>query len=517
MKLAAIDIGTNSIHMIIVEVISRRHFQVIERQKEMVKLGAGVFATQRLSDRAYQLGLETIHRYVQLAEQIGVDEILTAATSAIREAQNGEAFMNDVVKLTGLAPKIISGKVEAHLIFLAVRNSIALADETVAVLDIGGGSTEAVIGDRHEVLFGDSLPLGVQRLLDMFEGQGPISSESRHVLEAHIQFAAQKTLDHISEIGFDRVIGTSGTIRTLGEAAHLAAGGDSLRSVNAEVVQLKDLQSLTQDLVDQEMTDRAKVDGISDKRADAIHLGGILLVQLLKMADAQAITLCDASLREGMILDYLERHAQGVATFPRQADLRYRKAAQLAQKYQSDWHRNSHIAALAVQLFDQTYALHGYGRFERDMLEFAAILHDIGQLISFRKYHKNSRFIINRTDPRGFTDEEVLLIGHVVRYHCKAAPTKRHKKFKRLSKAHRQRVQTLSGILRIAVCLDKTKHQRVDTLTCHLTDKALEIQVSGQDSNLDLEIWAARQNSQVLATALKRPIEIQPLKSSFST
>ncbi|MEM7648137.1 MAG: hypothetical protein AAF283_03105 [Cyanobacteria bacterium P01_A01_bin.70] len=219
MKLAAIDIGTNSIHMIIVEVISRRHFQVIEHQKEMVKLGAGVFATQRLSDRAYQLGLETIHRYVQLAEQIGVDEILTAATSAIREAQNGEAFMNDVVKRTGLAPKIISGKVEAHLIFLAVRNSIALADETVAVLDIGGGSTEAVIGDRHEVLFGDSLPLGVQRLLDMFEGQGPISSESRHVLEAHIQFAAQKTLDRIREIGFDRVIGTSGTIRTLGEAA----------------------------------------------------------------------------------------------------------------------------------------------------------------------------------------------------------------------------------------------------------------------------------------------------------
>ncbi|MEM6432680.1 MAG: hypothetical protein AAF773_02310 [Cyanobacteria bacterium P01_D01_bin.115] len=218
-----------------------------------------------------------------------------------------------------------------------------------------------------------------------------------------------------------------------------------------------------------------------------------------------------------MILDYLERHAQGVATFPHQADLRYRKAAQLAQKYQSDWHRNSHIAGLAVQLLDQTYALHGYGRFERDMLEFAAILHDIGQLISFRKYHKNSRFIINCTDPRGFTDEEVLLIGHVVRYHCKAAPTKKHKKFKRLSKAHRQRVKTLSGILRIAVCLDKTKHQRVDTLTCHLTDKALEIQVSGQDNNLDLEIWAARQNSQVLATALKRPIEIQPLKSSFST
>lgn len=511
MKLAAIDIGTNSIHMIIVEAISQRNFRVIEREKEMVKLGAGVFASNQLSDRAFNYGLETIRRYVKLAEQVGVDEVITAATSAIREAQNGDQFMNQVVQQTGLVPKIISGKEEARLIFLAVRNSIALEDKTALVFDIGGGSTEAVIGDRHNVLFGHSLELGVQRLLDMFEDKGPVGSESRHVLEAHIQFVAQQTIDQMHNIGFDRVIGTSGTIRTLGEAAYLESSGDDLRSVNAEVVQLKDIETLTDDLIEKKASDRAKVSGISDKRADAIHLGGVLLVQLLKMADVEELTLCDASLREGLILDYLERHSHGIATFPVQADLRYRKAAQLAQKYESDWERNDHVAGLALQLFDQTQDLHGYGEFERDLLKFAALLHDIGQFISFRKHHKNSRYIINRADPRGFTDEEVILIGHLARYHCKAAPTKKHKKFKRLSKSHRQIVQLLSGMLRIAVGLDKTKNQRVTTLRCQISGNTLEIGIAGAE-NLELEIWAAQRDRVVLATALDLEVEIRQLK-----
>ncbi len=513
MKLAAIDIGTNSIHMIIVEAISQRKFRVIEREKAMVKLGAGVFASNRLSDRAFNAGLETIRRYVQLAEQVGVDEVITAATSAIREAQNGDAFMRQVVQQTGLVPKIISGKEEARLIFLAVRNSIALEDKTALVFDIGGGSTETVIGNRHEVLFGRSLDLGVQRLLDMFEDKSSVGSEGRHVLESHIQFVAQQTFDEMHNIGFDRVIGTSGTIRTLGEAAYIELTGDDLRSVNAEVVQLKDIEALTEDLVEKKMSDRAEVSGISNKRADAIHLGGILLVQLLKMAEVKELTLCDASLREGLILDYLERHSQEVTTFPIQADLRYRKAAQLAQKYEADWQRNDHVAELALQMFDQTQKLHGYDEFERDLLKYAALLHDIGQFISFRKHHKNSRHIINRADPRGFTDEEVLLIGHLTRYHCKAAPTKRHKKFKRLSKPQRQIIQILSGILRIAVGLDKTKNQRVKTLICQISDNNLEIGVAGAD-NLEVEIWAAQRDRAVLATALNLDVEIQHLKRS---
>ena len=507
MKLAAIDIGTNSIHMIVVEATNQRNFKILNREKEMVKLGVGVFASNYISDRAFAFGLETISNYVRLADSLEVDEIITAATSAIREAHNGEEFLTEVVAQTGLCPRIISGQEEARLIFLAVRNSIALKQDRALVLDIGGGSTEAVIGDRTEIFFKDSMPLGVLRLLDMFEDRGTVSAEGKGVLEAHIRFVSKQVKSKIHEIGFDRVIGTSGTIRTLGEAAHIAAGGESLQSVNAEVVRLKDIGKLTQQLLEMEPEKRAKVEGISDKRADAIHLGGVLLVQLLEMAKVTEITLCDASLREGMILDYLEKHAYQTASTPKIANLRLRKAAHLVYKYESDWDENRHIANLALQIFDQTQKLHELGSFEREVLQFAALLHDIGQFISFRKHHKNSRYILKQTDPRGFTDEEMLLIRHLVRYHCKAEPTKKHKKFRKLSKRQRRIIQILAGILRIAIALNKTKNRRVERVSCRISKDKLNITVAGT-GNLDVELWAARRNVGVLSSALKRKVII---------
>ncbi len=510
MKLAAIDIGTNSIHMIVVDVLQRRNFEVVDREKEMVKLGSGVFATNRLSDRAFNTGLETIQRYVQLADQLGVDEIITAATSAIREAQNGEAFLKQVVRRTKITPRMISGKEEARLIFLAVRNAIAIADENALVFDIGGGSTEVVLGNQDQIRLGTSLKLGVLRLLDMSADPGPMGDKARGVLEAHIRFLAQQTLTEAREIGFTQVIGTSGTIRTLGEVAYRASEKKSLRSVNAEVVQLSALKDLTEQLVSLKPGKRAGIDGISEKRTDAIHLGGILLLQLLEMAGTKAITLCDASLREGLILDYLERHSQNVATLAPHQDLRHRKAVQLVYKYGSDWERNTHLAALACQLFDQTQALHSLGELERSVLEYAALLHDIGQYISFRGYHKNSRYILKRADPRGFTDEEMLLIGHVIRYHRKAAPTKKHKKFKRLSDSHRQIVRVLSGLLRIAIGLDRTKSQLVKAVSCQIEEQTLKIEVVGT-GDLALEMWAAEGDRHLLADAIARDVHIQSI------
>lgn len=509
MKLAAIDIGTNSIHMIVVDVLHRRNFEVVDRVKEMAKLGVGVFKTNRLSDHAYNLGLDTIERYVQLADQLGVDEIITAATSATREAQNGEAFLREVYERTKIRPRIISGKEEARLIFLAVRNAIALEEnEKALVLDIGGGSTEAVVGSREEVLFGTSLKLGVLRLLDMFESEGPVGEEARGVLESHIEFLAKDAISQASEQGFDRIIGTSGTIRTLGEAAYTEANNTSLHSVNAEVVQLKTLEKLTDQLIDLKPSKREKIEGISQKRTDAIHLGGILLVKLLKMADVKEITLCDASLREGLILDYIARHGNDVKQFPVDLNLRERKAAQLVNKYGADWESNAHIAELARQLFNQTQVIHQLGTFEKDVLKYAALLHNIGQYLSLKAYHKSSRYILKRTDPRGFTDEEMLLVSQVVRYHRKSYPKPKHKKFDRLSKEQQNIVWVLAGLLRIAVGLDRTKDQSVEKVDCQISEKDITITVSGKGA-LEIGVWAAMCDRQVLEKALERTVSIR--------
>ncbi len=514
MKLAAIDIGTNSIHMIVVNVLQGRHFEVIDRIKEMAKLGVGVFATNRLSNTTYKIGLDTIERYVQLADQLGVDEIITAATSATREAQNGEAFLREVYQRTKIRPRLISGKEEARLIFLAVRNAIALQEgEKALVLDIGGGSTEAVVGSRDDVLFGTSMKLGVLRLLNMVGSQGPLGEEALGVLKSHIQFLAKDAIAAAKQAGFTRVIGTSGTIRTLGEAAHIETHDTSLQSVNAEVVSLKALKGITERLIDMKPSKREKVDGVSAKRIDAIHLGGVLLTTLLEMAEVAELTLCDASLREGLVLDYIDRHPQSASQLPAQADLRHRKAAQLVYRYDADWESNTHIANLALQLFEQTQEIHQLGPLEKDVLEYASLLHNIGQYLSLKAYHKSSRYILKRVDPRGFTDEEMLLISHVVRYHRKAAPKTKHKKFRRLSEQQQKTVWILSGILRIAIALDRARDQSVTKLTCELSDETLEIAVAGAN-DLAIELWAAMRDRQVLEKAIDRAVHITAMCQS---
>lgn len=512
MKLAAIDIGTNSIHMIIVQVHRDNSFDVIEREKEMVKLGEGVFATNQLSERAYQEGLEVIRRYVQLADQLGVDEIITAATSAIREARNGGEFLDEVVQQTGIAPQVISGKEEARLIFLAVRQAIALKGQKALVIDIGGGSTEAVVGDEREVLFRSSIKLGVRRLLDMFDHQGPIGDEALKVLESHIKQVAQETLREARNCGFDMVIGTSGTIRTLGETVLLSEGNGNVRSVNAEKVSRADLEKLTKKLIKAQVDERSDVKGVNARRSDAIHLGGVLLTQLLTLAEADEITICDASLREGLILDYIHQYAQSASTFEEHEDLRYRSATQLALKFNVDLEQASHVAALAKQLFEGLSSLHGLHIYEEHILEYAALLYEIGQYIGFKRYHKNSRYIIKHAKLRGFTNEEILLVGHVVRYHRKAAPTKKQKKYRKLSKEHRKVVALLAGILRIAVSLNTTKSQSVSRVACQISKKEIQLLPSG-GSSLDLELWAAERSKKALQNALGRKITVQPKES----
>ncbi|MDF9795723.1 exopolyphosphatase/guanosine-5'-triphosphate,3'-diphosphate pyrophosphatase [Catalinimonas alkaloidigena] len=511
MKLAAIDIGTNSIHMVIAEAAHKNSFQIIDREKEMVKLGVGVFSTNRLSERAFKEGLETIKRYVQLADQRGADEIITAATSATREAHNGSDFLNELVRQTGISPEVISGGKEARLIFKAVRNEIALRGENAMIIDIGGGSTEIVVGNEKEILMGKSMKLGVLRLLDMFNGDNTVGEEALGVLQAHIRFVAQSIMTEAKEIGFTRIIGTSGTIRTLGEAAHIAAGGKSMKSVNAEVVKLNDLDNLTKELLKMKAEKRAEINAIGEKRADAIHLGGALLVQLLQMAGVEEITLCDASLREGLILDYLDNHAQNIADFPESQDLRHRSAFQLAHQFNVDWQQKIHVASLSLQLFDQTQKLHELEHFERDILEYASLLHSVGQYIRFEHYHKHSRYIIAHAGLRGFNDEEILLISHVARYHRKAEPKKKHKKYKKLSKRQRKVVKVLSAVLRVAVSLDRTKNQLVKEVACKHAKKKLVLQVAGRPENMKLELWATRKHVDPLAKALKKEVSVEAI------
>jgi exopolyphosphatase/guanosine-5'-triphosphate,3'-diphosphate pyrophosphatase len=287
-----------------------------------------------------------------------------------------------------------------------------------------------------------------------------------------------------------------------------------MKSVNAEVVKRSSLEKLTDKLLGLKPDKRASVNDIGEKRADAIHLGGVLLVELLKMAKAEQLILCDASLREGLILDYLESHAHKIDAFPELQDLRHRSVAQLANQFNVDWQQKEHVSCLALQLFDQTQSLHKMGVFERDTLEFAALLHSVGQYIRFKRYHKHSRYIIAHAGLRGFNDEEIRLISQVARYHRKSVPKKKHKKYKKLSKEQRRIVSVLSALLRVAVSLDRTKNQLVKHVACKISRKKLVIQPAGLPESMEIELWATQKHLDPLAKVFDKKIKLEPVAAS---
>jgi exopolyphosphatase/guanosine-5'-triphosphate,3'-diphosphate pyrophosphatase len=507
-KIAAIDIGTNSIHMVVVAVSPQGGFEVIDREKNMVRLGMGMFGSMRLSDRAFNDGIEVIRRYCKLAESRGVDEILAVATSATREAENGSEFLDTIFRETGLLPRVISGTEEARLIFLAVRHSLDLGSQRTLVLDVGGGSVEVAVGTQNDVMLHQSLRLGVQRLLDRQGNSGPVNNRELYELQGYVQGASAEVVSTARQLGFERVVGTSGTIRTLGEAAHLAAGKGPWRSVNAQVAKRKDIRDLTRKLIEMDVPKRARTEGINEPRAETIHLGGILVCQLLEMLEAEEITLCDASLREGVIWDYLERHGMSPATHKPISDPRRRSVVELARKYERDDPREHHIAQLALEVFDQTAMLHGFADYERELLEFSALLHGIGRHISYHDRQLHSRYIVRHSALRGFDDHEIELLGLLVYYHRQTRPKKQHRRLSKLSPQDLRLVKVLSAILRLVVALDRGHSQLVKRVRCAVTSSRLDIAIDGP-GDLELELWAAREKLKPLSRALKMPITIE--------
>lgn len=505
MNLAAIDIGTNSIHMIIVKVTSKQNFEVLVQEKEMVKLGVGVFANKMLSQRAFDAGIETISRYVQLADEYGVEYIITAATSATREAKNGREFLDKLIQNVGLNPQMISGKEEARLIFLAVRKTIDLGKENAMVIDIGGGSTEVVIGNREEVLFKNSLKLGVLRLLDWVGDQGPLNKSKQEALRNHVKEIALKTMHEANSVGFSKVIGTSGTIRALGEAALEMKDVNIINSVNAEVIKVKDLEKIVDKLLELPAEKRTDVKGISENRVDAIHLGGLLLLELLKLAEVNEITLSDASLREGLIIDYIEKNGLKFGEIVEGKNIRERSCLLMALRYETDIEEKTHISNLALQLFDQLQDVHQMDRDARELLQNACLIYDVGLFVNFQDYQKHSAYLILNGRLRGFNNEERIILSLLARYHRKSGPKKKHKAFKQLESKERDLLRGLAGILRIAVGLDKTKNQWVERVRCTVDKENLEIRIFG-DATMDLEIWEAQRFSDVLEKFIGRKV-----------
>ena len=503
MRLAAIDIGTNSVHMIIVRVRPDLSFEVVDRERDMVRLGAGGLDGRRLSDSAVEAALQTLTKYKRLAESHAVDEIIATATSAVREAENGADFVATVRRDIGIRVRTISGNEEARLIHLAAAYAAGVGGKPSVVIDIGGGSVELTLGTAVRMQLGGSFKLGVIRLTERFVTDDPISRESERRIVRYVRRQTSALVKSIKRRGFQRVLGTSGTILTLGVLA-TRDGGD-LRNRRVSV---KPLRRLRRTLTATRLQDRLAMPGLDPRRADVLVAGAILLDTLLQSLGATELTLCDFALREGMILDYIKRNGAHIRTVERYPDVRRRSVIELAERCHYIPRHANQVARLALTLFDATQAQHGFGAAEREWLEYAALLHDIGGQISYEGHHKHSQYLIKHGGLRGFEPHEITIMSLVARYHRQSTPKKSHEDFGQLSGPFRRVVRLLGAILRLAEGLDRSHTQVIGAIEVTDSPEGLLVRLRAGEGP-DLELWAAQRHAAPLAALIDRTIRFE--------
>jgi exopolyphosphatase / guanosine-5'-triphosphate,3'-diphosphate pyrophosphatase len=514
MRIAAIDCGTNSIHMIVVQIHPDLSFEVIDREKEMVRLGSGGLDGKALTAEAMAAALQAFGRFRRLAESHQVEEILAAATSAVREAENGGEFLAAVERETGIKPQVISGTEEARLIHLAAVYGVDVAGASVVVVDIGGGSVEITHGVGTSLRVARSFKLGVIRLTERFVRTDPLSGRDERKLVRHIEDELAKYLDDIKGAGFDRLIGTSGTILSVGTVASAdrRRASDEIRNLR---VPTKQIHRLRKDLTHLSIGERMKMPGLDPRRADLIVSGAILLDCILQRLEATEVTLCDFALREGLVLDYIQRNRKHIAQAGQYPDVRRRSVIELAERC-SYWPEHaSQVARLSLSIFDQTRSIHGLTDREREWLEFGALLHDIGTHISYPRHHKHSYYLIKNGHLRGFEPAEAEVIALVARYHRKSAPKRSHADFSALGTKRRRAVRTLAAILRFAETLDRSHAQAVTGVELH--DRGAEYLVKLRTTgDAELELWAAQRQIAPLERELGKPVRVSADRVSYA-
>ncbi len=516
MKIAAIDLGSNSFHMIIVEVSASGTFQVIDREKEMVRLGADTLSSGRLPAAAMKRGLAALSKYKRLAQTHGVDKILAVATSAIREARNGEDFLERVGREIGFWPRVVSGEQEGRLIYLAALHSVHLEGKRALVIDLGGGSVEMALGEGSRLERVLSEKLGVLRMTERFVKSDPLSAKDEGKLVAHVEETLAGKLEKLREAGFERVVGSSGTILALASLALEEQGEKPPETLHHASVSAAALRAVRKRLVASQFRERVKMAGMDERRADIIVAGAVVFDEIARRLGVSELTLSEWSLREGILLNYIHGHPRSLARAEAYPDIRRRSVFDLAERCLYDEPHARHAAALAVQVFDATRRLHGLGDGERVLLENAALLHDIGHHISYPGHHRHTYYLIKNGDLRGFAPTEIEVIANVARYHRRGHPRRGHAGFGALPKQARRSVRVLAGILRIVDALDRSHRQVIRSVQVSERGGVLRLRCASE-GNCDLELWGVPRRTQLLEEALGQSVRVETFERETQT
>jgi exopolyphosphatase / guanosine-5'-triphosphate,3'-diphosphate pyrophosphatase len=501
--IAAIDVGTNSFHLLIVQLdnSSSLKFRVIEHIREAVRLGAGSSDMKSISEPAIQRAIDALRRFKKIADSYDAP-VRAIGTSAVREALNQKQFIAQVDKATGITIEVVSGFEEARFIYLGVLQRLPVYNKKILLLHIGGGSSEILIGQRRAILYDNCIKLGTIRLTDRFFADGKFRLTAIEKCRNYVRGMLAPIKRAVEHEGFEIAIGSSGIIiaiaqRALAADANKTTIGNKLNGIHLSRKNI--LAAIETIIASHSAKTLAKLPGIDQERADILVGGAILLEQFLLKFGVKELLLSEGSLKEGVVFDSIEKmHSpQNHRHFN---NLRQRSVENLAETFAVETKHAVHTAYLTLRLFDEMKRLglaqanEAFTDANRELLHYAAYLHDIGFFLSHAQHHRHSWYLIRNAELLGFTEHEKSVMANIARYHRKSHPKPKHAEFMELDSDGQNTVLRLAPLLRIADGLDRSHNGIVTDVHCSLQQKTIVCTVmSRADADLSLELWGAEQ------------------------
>ena len=501
-RLAAIDIGSNSMRLIVAEPHRDGTYRILDEEREATRLGSSLDSTGQLPPEAIEHTLTALRNFKKIAEGFQVTELRTIATCAVREAANGPEFCRRAKEEVGIDIEVISSDFEAHLAFLSVQRAFDLAGKNTVIVDIGGGSTEIVLASGELIEGVYSTPLGAVRLTEQFGNgeNGTPAPDGFEQMLAAIDRCLRKTVPKPFFVPH-LLIGSGGTFTSLGEMIMAGKGQQNL-PIRGYTVTRAQVSHLLDRLRKLPVKARKGMPGLSPDRADIIVAGLAVIDRLMLRFHVNALQVHGRGVRDGLLLTMIDQSLGRPSEDPHD-----REAAidRFAAACSGEVQHGRHVAKLAGRIYEQLQTLYPLSPQDRPFLEAAARLQDVGYLINYDQHHKHSYHLILNSRLAGFRPGELELIANVARYHRGAEPKKQHDNFRQLTKDDRDRVRSLASILRIAGGLDRSHTQQVRDVIVSRNGDGLLLQVIA-DADPEVDLWGARRRSQffeqVFQTAL---------------
>lgn len=504
-RYAAVDIGSNSIRLLVADAVTRNGVPVITRvaeDRQVVRLGSTVFRSGMVEPAVMEEVCTVLRRFQETWRKHEVFGKRAVATSATRDASNGAEFVARASEAIGTPIETISGQEEARLIHLGVQTVWPQPKQLVLMVDVGGGSAELIASEQGVYRDGYSRPLGAVRLTEVFLKQDPPTKTQLRELEEYIEEKLALPLRKLGGRRYDRVIATSAS------AAAVVCAANRIARANREVADrmkatVAQVRKLYQDLASRSLAERRKTTGIGPRRAEIILPGAAVFWKVLERFGQPALYYSIAGVRDGIVADLTLR---GVGRENTRLSADQRRAVEtLARKYGVATKHARKVADHALVLFEALMDMHGLPPVFGKLLEAASYLRDAGHYVSDTGHHKHTHYLVSNSDLAGFTPPERTFVALLCRYHRKAMPAPRHLEFQALEPEQRRALILMIPLLRLADALDRSREQYVQSIGVEVAGDRIRLRLESA-RDVSLEQWAVESTAELFRTVYGRTL-----------